>query len=129
MAYGEHLRRARATSAARPQLVAAVETFQRLGARPWAQRARHELRASGPVGRARARRRGTPGLTPQEHEIASLAASGLTNKQIAARLHLSPRTVSGHLYRIFPKLGVPTRAALRDALSGAPPPAGDRSPR
>jgi DNA-binding CsgD family transcriptional regulator len=129
LAYGEHLRRARATSAARHQLVAAAETFQRLGARPWAQRARHELRASGPSGRARTRHRGTAALTPQEREIASLAASGLTNKQIAARLHLSPRTVSGHLYRIFPKLGVPTRAALRDALSGAPPPAGDRSPR
>jgi DNA-binding CsgD family transcriptional regulator len=81
------------------------------------------------VGRARTRHREPTALTPQEHEIASLAASGLTNKQIAARLHLSPRTVSGHLYRVFPKLGVSTRAALRDALSDASAPAGDRSPR
>ncbi|HEX8519153.1 MAG TPA: AAA family ATPase [Pseudonocardia sp.] len=113
LAHGEHLRRARSPAAAHAELTAALATFERLGARPWAQRARHELRAGGPA------RRTAAGLTPQEHEIASLAASGLTNKQIAARLHLSPRTVSGHLYRIFPKLGVATRAALRDALSGA----------
>jgi DNA-binding CsgD family transcriptional regulator len=56
-------------------------------------------------------------LTPQEREIALLAATGLTNKQIGERLFLSPRTVGGHLHRLFPKLGVPTRAALRDALS------------
>ena len=60
-------------------------------------------------------------LTHQEHEIASRAASGLTNKQIAQQLHLSPRTVSGHLYRVFPKLGISTRAALRDALTHLPP--------
>jgi DNA-binding CsgD family transcriptional regulator len=129
LAHGEHLRRARSPAAARVELTAALATFERLGARPWAKRARHELRASGPVGRARTRHRGPTALTPQEHEIASLAASGLTNKQIAARLHLSPRTVSGHLYRVFPKLGVSTRAALRDALSDASAPAGDRSPR
>jgi DNA-binding CsgD family transcriptional regulator len=63
-------------------------------------------------------------LTPQEHEIASLAASGLSNKQIGTRLYLSPRTVSGHLYRIFPKLGISTRAALRDALGNLPRTAG-----
>ena len=56
-------------------------------------------------------------LTPQEREIALLAATGLTNRQIAARLYLSPRTVSAHLYRIFPKLGITSRAALRDALN------------
>ena len=55
-------------------------------------------------------------LTPHEREIASLAAGGLTNKQIGERLFLSPRTVSTHLYRIFPKLGVSSRAGLRDAL-------------
>ena len=59
-------------------------------------------------------------LTAQEREIASLAASGLTNKQIAERLFLSPRTVGGHLHRVFPKLGVATRAALRDALASVP---------
>ena len=63
--------------------------------------------------------RGLAALTPQELQIARLAASGLTNKQIAERLFLSPRTVGGHLYQIFPKLGITTRAALRDALAAA----------
>ncbi|MFD8594428.1 AAA family ATPase [Kitasatospora sp. NPDC059646] len=58
-------------------------------------------------------------LTWQEHRIAELAAGGLTNKEIGERMHLSPRTVGSHLYRAFPKLGVTTRAALRDALSRA----------
>jgi DNA-binding CsgD family transcriptional regulator len=62
--------------------------------------------------------RGVAALTPQELQIARLAASGMTNKQIAERLFLSPRTVGGHLYQIFPKLGITTRAALRDALDG-----------
>ena len=56
----------------------------------------------------------------EEFEIVSLAASGLTNKQIAERLFLSHRTVGGHLHRAFPKLGVTTRAALRDALASVP---------
>jgi DNA-binding NarL/FixJ family response regulator len=55
-------------------------------------------------------------LTWQERRIADLAASGLTNKEIGERMHLSPRTVSSHLYRVFPKLGITSRAALRDAL-------------
>ncbi len=121
LAHGEHLRRARDTSAARRQLTAALTAFERLGARPWAARAEQELRATGPVRGSTTRHRDGAELTPQEHEIAVLAASGLTNKQIAGRLRLSPRTVSGHLYRIFPKLGVSTRAALRDALTGPPP--------
>ena len=57
-------------------------------------------------------------LTPQQREIATLAAAGLTNKQIGERLYLSHRTVATHLYQILPKLGVTSRAALRDALSG-----------
>jgi DNA-binding CsgD family transcriptional regulator len=109
--YGEHLRRGRAVLASRRQLAAALEAFERLGARSWVDRARHELRTG-----ARSAAAGTA-LTAQEHEIASLAAGGLSNKQIGARLQLSPRTVSGHLYRAFPKLGVTTRAALRDALN------------
>jgi DNA-binding CsgD family transcriptional regulator len=56
-------------------------------------------------------------LTPQEHEIAHLAASGLTNKQIGERLFLSHRTVRFHLHRVFPKPGISSRAALRDALA------------
>jgi DNA-binding CsgD family transcriptional regulator len=58
-------------------------------------------------------------LTPQEREIAMLAATGLTNKQIAQRLFLSPRTVGAHLNRVYPKLGIASRAALRDALGPA----------
>ena len=59
---------------------------------------------------------GPQSLTPQEREIADLAATGLTNKQIGERLFLSHRTVGSHLYQIFPKLGITSRAALRDAL-------------
>ena len=61
---------------------------------------------------------GAAALTPQELEVVQLAAGGLTNREIATRLFVSPRTVSTHLYRAFPKLGVSTRAALRDALGG-----------
>ena len=118
--YGERLRRARATSEARAQLRAAHETFVRLRARPWIARAESELRAAGsPLpGAADA---GAARLTPQEREIALLAATGLTNKEIGRRLFLSHRTVGAHLYRIFPKLGITSRAALRDALNSATP--------
>ncbi len=126
LAYGEHLRRVRAPGAARLHLAAALEAFIRLGARPWAGRAEQELRATG-LSRSPAARVVAPvDLTPQEHEISLLAASGLTNKQIGAQLHLSPRTVSAHLYRVFPKLGVSSRAALRDALSRIPRQPGER---
>jgi DNA-binding NarL/FixJ family response regulator len=59
-------------------------------------------------------------ITPQELEIAMMAVSGLTNKQIGERLYLSPRTIGAHLYQVFPKLGVTSRAALRDALATLP---------
>jgi len=113
--YGESRRRARATVEAQPLLEAAASTFERLGARPWAARARRELRATG-YHVPRHLDSGSSPLTPQEREIADLAASGLSNKQIAARLFLSHRTVGAHLYRIYPKLGISSRAALRDAL-------------
>jgi DNA-binding CsgD family transcriptional regulator len=117
--YGERLRRLRATSESRVQLAAALETFDRLGARPWAERARAELRAAGQAGPGGlGGPEGAPALlTPQERQIAELAAAGLTNKQIAERLFLSHRTVGGHLHQVFPKLGIATRAALRDALA------------
>jgi DNA-binding CsgD family transcriptional regulator/tetratricopeptide (TPR) repeat protein/energy-coupling factor transporter ATP-binding protein EcfA2 len=125
LAYGERLRRMPRMTDARVQLAAAIETFERLGARPWADRARNELRATGQT-KPRVDPYTRVPLTPQEGEIASLAAAGLTNKQIAERLFLSPRTVGSHLHRIFPKLGIATRAALRDALAAAPqaPPGG-----
>jgi DNA-binding CsgD family transcriptional regulator len=116
LAYGERLRRDRAARLARSHLERAVELFTGLEATPWIDRAEAALRAtgrtrhpSGPEDRAR--------LTPQELQVAQLAASGLTNREIADRMHLSPRTVGAHLYRAFPKLGVGTRAGLRDALS------------
>jgi ATP/maltotriose-dependent transcriptional regulator MalT len=120
LAYGERLRRMRTVTEARMQLTAAIEAFERMGARPWASRARSELRATG-QSKPRVDCYAMTPLTAQEREIASLAASGLTNKQIGERLFLSPRTVGGHLHRVFPKLGVATRAALRDALASAPP--------
>ncbi|NEM06216.1 helix-turn-helix transcriptional regulator [Geodermatophilus normandii] len=129
LAFGEHLRRTRATAEARLQLTVALETFERLGARPWVARAAAELHASGLPARSPSGDRDWAALTPQEHEIASLAASGLSNKEIGTRLYLSPRTVSGHLYRVFPKLGITTRAALRDALGpAAHPVAGSTQP-
>ena len=118
LAYGERLRRTRATTQSRIHLQAALTAFQKLGAAPWASRAELELRATGAT-RMPSGARGADHLTPQELQIARLAASGLTNKQIAERLYLSPRTVGGHLYQIFPKLGITTRAALRDALGPA----------
>jgi DNA-binding CsgD family transcriptional regulator len=119
LCYGERLRRGRATTEARAQLTAALEIFERLGARPWAARAAGELRAAG-LAVPRAGRRDRDPLTPQELEIAMLAAAGLSNKQIGQRLSLSHRTVGAHLYQIFPKLGITSRAALRDALASPP---------
>ena len=115
LAYGERLRRARAAAESRIHLEAALVAFRELGAAPWAARAELELRATG-LTRVSPGPPGGATLTPQELQIARLAASGLTNKQIAERLFLSPRTVGGHLYQIFPKLGITSRAALRDAL-------------
>ena len=120
LAYGERLRRVKSTTEARTQLADAIDTFERLGARPWTARAGNELRATGlSVGAAGVT--GPASLTPQQREIALLAAAGLTNKQIAERLFLSPRTVAAHLRQLFPKLGVASRAALRDALTDLPP--------
>jgi DNA-binding CsgD family transcriptional regulator len=104
---------------ARLQLNAAREIFERLGARPWTDRTSAELWATGQT-KPRAGENVLDRLTPQEFEIVGLAATGLTNKQIGQRLFLSPRTVGGHLHRAFPKLGVATRAALRDALASLP---------
>ncbi|WHM41535.1 AAA family ATPase [Streptomyces sp. BPTC-684] len=118
LAHGVRLRHTRARDAARRALTLAAEAFDRLGTPPWAERARAELRAAGaPVS---ASTTGLATLTWQERRIADLAAGGLTNKEIGVRMHLSPRTVSSHLYRIFPKLGITSRAALRDALSNLP---------
>jgi len=115
LAYGSHLRRIKRTTSARHQLASAADTFHRLGATPWANRADNELRATGIT---LAKGGADPAsLTPQQRQIALLAAAGHTNKEIAERLFLSPRTVSTHLHQVFPKLGITSRAALRDALA------------
>ncbi|MBZ5738272.1 helix-turn-helix transcriptional regulator [Nocardioides mangrovi] len=115
LAHGRWLRRQGDLRRARVVLSPAVEAFEGLGSAPWAERASRELSLTGASGDETADRRAL--LTQQELHIAELAASGLTNKQIGAQLYLSPRTVSTHLYRIFPKLGVTSRASLRDALA------------
>ncbi|MFI9596391.1 AAA family ATPase [Nonomuraea sp. NPDC052265] len=108
---GERLRRGQRPGEARAHLRMAWETFERAGARPWARRAQEELRAAGESGQA------PPAavldaLTPQELRIAGLVADGLSSKQIAAQLFLSPRTVEYHLYKIYPKLGIGSRTDL-----------------
>ncbi|MEV6110402.1 AAA family ATPase [Streptomyces sp. NPDC051940] len=114
--YGEWLRRAHRRGEARAQLRQALETFETLRARPWAERARRELRATGESVPA-ARTRGGPArlldiLTPQELQIVRMAATGMSNRDIAAVLFLSPRTVGYHLYKAFPKLGIASRREL-----------------
>jgi DNA-binding CsgD family transcriptional regulator len=118
LTYGSRLRRRKRNTDARRQLASAAEAFHRLGATPWEVRANRELRATGVT--VAKPETGLASLTPQQRQIASLAAAGHTNKEIAARLFLSPRTVSTHLYQVFPKLGITSRAALRDALAGTP---------
>jgi DNA-binding CsgD family transcriptional regulator len=115
--YGEELHRRGRMAQARAELLLARQTFSDLDAAPWLTRACDGLRSTGlrDLDYPPATMAGL--LTPQQARIASLAARGLTNKQIAAELHLSPRTVATHLYQVFPKLNVTTRAGLRDALS------------
>ncbi|MFI6849345.1 ATP-binding protein [Kitasatospora sp. NPDC050467] len=116
--YGEWLRRLRRQIDARDQLRVALEAFERLGAEPWAGRARAELGAAGGETGLTARRDGPISLlSPQEREVVRLAASGASNREIATQLFLSPRTVGHHLYRAFPKLGVSSRTELATLLA------------
>ncbi|MFE9853128.1 AAA family ATPase [Streptomyces sp. NPDC005576] len=120
LAYGRVLQSNGSPDRATTQLRAAREALERLGAEPWAERARAELRAAGAVPDPDpGEETGPVGLTAQEMQIARLAATGLSNKQIASQLFLSHRTVSTHLYNLFPKLRITSRAALRDALKQA----------
>lgn len=120
LAYGERLRLDRAMRAARPHLERAAALFDDLAAAPWLARTEAALRATGRTRRT-AQGRDEGALTPQERAVAELAASGLSNREIGERLFLSPRTVGAHLYRAFPKLGVTSRAGLRDALTTPAP--------
>lgn len=118
LAYGSWLRRQRRINDSRPHLRAARDGFDRLGALPWGERARRELRAAGESSQ-QAVRGAAAVLSPQELQIATLAASGLTNRQIAGRLFLSHRTIGTHLYQAFPKLGISSRLQLAEALRPA----------
>jgi DNA-binding CsgD family transcriptional regulator len=116
--YAESLRRRRRINDAKPVLTQALATFRRLRARSWAQRAEAELGACGvPVTGVPAERDPLGELTPQQRQIVQLASDGLTNREIGDRLFLSPRTVSSHLYRSYPKLGVAGRHQLRDVIN------------
>jgi DNA-binding CsgD family transcriptional regulator len=117
LAYGMWLRRRRSADA-REHLRAARDAFDKAGAVPWARRARQELDAAG-------ERSGQPvpnvldALAPQELQIARLAASGLTNRQIGQQLYLSHRTVGHHLYLAYPKLGITSRGELAALMAAA----------
>ncbi len=111
LAFGEFLRRNRRRTDAREHLHRALDGFETLGADLWAERARAELRASGQTARRRISSTADQ-LTPQEIQIARFVAQGLSNRDVAAQLFLSPRTVAFHLRNVFRKLGISSRTEL-----------------
>jgi DNA-binding CsgD family transcriptional regulator len=118
-AYGSWLRRKRRMAEAREPLRSALATFELIGAAGWAGQARTALRAAGERDSAASTATPESLMTGQEMQIARLAAEGLSNREIGARLYLSPRTVGSHLYRIFPKLGIRSRSQLATLLAGS----------
>jgi DNA-binding CsgD family transcriptional regulator len=121
LAFGGRLRRERRRIEARAELRAAFESFDRLGARPWAESARAELKATGET--IRSREAGAlQELTPQELQIASLLSSGRTTREAAAALFLSPKTIEYHLRHVYQKLGVRSREELAAALASSATP-------
>ncbi|PYY32539.1 helix-turn-helix transcriptional regulator [Curtobacterium sp. MCBD17_030] len=121
--FGEWLRRERRVVGARPHLREALGAFDAAGTAGFAARAAAELRAAGeaPDRTGTTTSSTSEQLTPQELQIARLAATGMTNREIADRIYLSHRTVSTHLYKVFPKLGVTSRTELTAALAASPP--------
>lgn len=120
IAHAALLRRLRRRSESQHQLSRALAIAQRLQSRPLIELCARDLRAAG-IRPVPAKAAATdPPLSPQEHQVVYLAGLGWTNPQIAARLQLSTRTVSNHLYRSFPKLGITRRQQIRDI----PPPGG-----
>ena len=126
LCFGERLRRARRRADAREPLKEALETFERLGARGWAERTRTELRATGEQ-QARRTETAAEQLTPHELQIAVLVAQGMTNREAAAALFLSPKTIEYHLGQIYRKLDVRGRAQLA-RLMAMELPEGERDP-
>ncbi len=120
LSYGAWLRRQRRITESRPYLRAARDTFEALGVHPWADKARVELRASGESIAEPSSALRQP-LSSQELQIAQMAATGLSNREIADRLFLSHRTVGAHLYRVYPKLGIASRFELARALAPLEP--------
>ncbi|MET9082016.1 AAA family ATPase [Streptomyces sp. NPDC004237] len=118
--FGEWLRRRKRRSDARKQLRAAYESFDAFGAVPYAERARIELLATGEKARRRAEETRFD-LTPRERQVAAMAASGLTNGEIAARLFVTASTVEFHLNKVFRKLGITSRKQIPRAI-GEPGP-------
>ena len=116
MSYGSWLRRQRRIIESRPYLREAHAAFESLGVQPWADMARAELRASGEQA-PEPSQKPRQALSPQELQVAQMAAEGLSNREIADRLFLSHRTVSTHLYRVYPKLGIVSRSELAGALA------------
>jgi DNA-binding NarL/FixJ family response regulator len=115
LAFGQRLRRSRNRLLAREQLRAAADGFDRLGARPWADRARAELAATGETHRRRDAA-GLDDLTPQELQVALLLTSGKTTREAAAALFLSPKTVEYHLRHVYQRLGLHSREELAKRL-------------
>jgi DNA-binding CsgD family transcriptional regulator len=111
--YGESLRRERRLGDARTQLHIAHDMLDTMGMEAFAERARRELLATGETARKRTRAATGAQLTPQEEQIARLAAEGLTNPEISARLFISAKTVQYHLSKVFTKLGISSRSQLR----------------
>jgi DNA-binding CsgD family transcriptional regulator len=116
LTYGEWLRREQRRREARELLRTAHESFSRIGAQAFAERAGRELLATGETAR-RITVDNRDTLTPQEAQVARLAREGHTNPEIGARLFISPRTVEYHLHKVFRKLDVTTRTELRRVLA------------
>jgi DNA-binding CsgD family transcriptional regulator len=127
LCHGERLRRAGRRVQARAQLRTALTLFERMRCTPWIERTESELRASGETLRARGPGSAVDELTPQELQVATLAASGLSNKEIATRLFLSIKTIEAHLHRSYRKLGVRSRAELAPFLGKRDPDASHRT--
>ena len=125
LAFAERLRRVRQRAEARPHLTAALELFDRLGAKPWSARAEAEMTATGgPTGPRAEQAAGADELTPSELKIALLVAQGMTNREVAASLFLSPKTVEHHLSHIYRKLDVRSRTQLARLFAEERPAAG-----